>query len=107
MGTRLELQTELESVIGKRLDNKQNVYFQPPESVKMVYPCIVYNLDSIDQSHADNIVYRNTKGYQITLIEKDPDSIFLDKILKSFKQIRFERSFVSSNLYHRVFRLYY
>ena len=35
--TRLELQSVLEQTLGSR-----NVYFQPPASVKMKYPAIVY-----------------------------------------------------------------
>ena len=37
MANRLDLQALLEDLLGSR-----NVYYQPPESVKMNYPAIVY-----------------------------------------------------------------
>lgn len=43
MASRLNLQTFLEEILESR-----NVYFQPPESVKMKYPAIVYALDDIE-----------------------------------------------------------
>ena len=35
----------------------RNAYFQPPESVKMNYPAIVYGLDSIENTYANDGVY--------------------------------------------------
>ena len=49
MASRLDLQTFLEELL-----ESKNVYFQPPESVKMNYPAIVYALDDIDNVQADN-----------------------------------------------------
>ena len=43
MASRLDLQTFLEELL-----ESKNVYFQPPESVKMKYPAIVYALDDIE-----------------------------------------------------------
>lgn len=41
--SRIDLQYLLENILGSR-----HVYFQPPETVKMNYPAIVYSLDGID-----------------------------------------------------------
>ena len=49
MDRRLKLQTLLESIKGV-----SKVYFQPPETVKMSYPCIVYLLDADKGLHANN-----------------------------------------------------
>ena len=57
MPSRLELQTLLEEILGSR-----NVYFQPPESVKMNYPAIVYSLDDIENSFANDGVYSSKKN---------------------------------------------
>ena len=48
MGTRLELQSKLEELIGCK-----HVYYQPPKSVKMEYPAIRYSKKSIAVDHAD------------------------------------------------------
>ena len=101
MDRRLELQRLLTDILGSR-----NVYFQPPETVKMSYPCIVYALDDIDINYADNISYTRTKRYKITLIDKDPDSLFVDKILSETRS-SFNRFYTSDNLNHWVFLLYY
>ena len=52
MGQRLDLQTELEELLGSR-----NVYFQPPESLRMNYPCIRYTRSSGETTFADNKPY--------------------------------------------------
>lgn len=101
MASRLELQSLLEEIMGNR-----NVYFQPPESIKMKYPATVYVLDDIDSAHADNGVYSINKQYSITLIDKDPDSELVDK-LAYLPTCRFDRFYVSENLNHWVFSVYY
>lgn len=101
MGTRLELQTLLETLLGSR-----NVYFQPPSTVQMSYPCIVYQRVNIDIIHADNGPYRIEKQYQITVIDKNPDSLIPDKLV-SLQKCVFDRHFVSDNLNHDVFNIYF
>lgn len=101
MKSRLDLQAILETILGSR-----NVYFQPPENLKMKFPCIVYSRTSSDVTYADNIKYHLEKAYQVTYIDKDPDSDIPDKI-EGLPKCRFDRSFVSDNLNHYVFTLYY
>ena len=98
---RLELHEILCSLLGSR-----NVYFQPPESVQMKYPAIVYSLDDIDQVYANGEVYLYTKEYSVTLITDDPDSKVVDKMAMLIN-CRFERSYVSDNLNHYIFDIYY
>ena len=69
---RLELHELLVTILGNR-----NVYFQPPSSIKMKYPAIVYSRSKIDDKNANNDV------------------------------CKFDRSFSSDNLNHNVFTLYY
>lgn len=101
MPSRLELQTLLEELLGSR-----NVYFQPPESVKMKYPAIVYGLDNIENSFADDGVYLSKKRYLVTVIDEDPDSPIVDKVA-ALPTCRFNRRFQSDNLNHDVFILYF
>ncbi len=101
MASRLDLQATLETLLGSR-----NVYFQPPESVKMNYPAIIYGLDNIDNTFADDGVYLSHKSYAVTLIDKNPDSIFVDKLAK-LSTCRFNRHYKSENLNHWVFSLYF
>ena len=101
MPTRLDLQLLLEDLIESR-----NVYFQPPESVKMKYPAIVYALSNIENAHADNGVYSSYRHYSVTIIDFDPDSELVDK-LASIPTCRFERHYPSENLNHWNFSLYF
>lgn len=84
-----------------------NVYFEPPESVKIKYPCIVYNLSDIYSRKADNLSYNNTRLYQLTCIGKDPDTNLPDRLLEELPMSSYERSFKSDGLIHHVIRLYY
>lgn len=101
MANRLDLQTLLEDLLGSR-----NVYFQPPESVKMNYPAIVYGLEHIKNTHADDRVYLSHKRYWVNLIDKNPDSSFVD-IIAQLPMCQFDRHFTSENLNNWRFLLYF
>lgn len=98
---RKELQAKLEA-----LRENRNVYFQPPENFKMKYPCIVYRRRPITNRHADNGVYKQDDGWEVTNISSDP----LDDCVRKLSLLptcRPDRNFVSDNLYHSVFILYF
>lgn len=101
MGTRLELHERLCEILDTRY-----VCFQPPETVKMKYPAIVYELDDIENEFADDGVYLSKKRYSTTLIDKNPDSLFVDK-LALFPTSEFVRHYTADNLHHWVFRIFY
>jgi hypothetical protein len=90
----------------KQIVGQNRVYFQPPEGFKLSYPCIVYELSGTDTKYADNYPYAFFNSYQITLIDKDPDSAFREELLK-LQASRFTRSFRSDGMYHYVFEIYY
>lgn len=99
MGQRLDLQTLLE-------DLAPHVYFQPPANVQIEYPCVVYVRDNARTQFAGNAPYRYTKRYQVTVIDRDPDSEIPDKIA-ALPMCIFNRHFVVENLNHDVFNLYF
>ncbi len=101
MDRRLKLHELLCEVLGSR-----NVYFQPPASLVMQYPCIRYNLYDIDNVAADNLVYLQHTAYQITVIDRDPDSE-ISKRVSTIPGIRFNRSYQADNLNHTIYILYY
>lgn len=84
-----------------------NVYFQPPKTVQMKYPCIVYALSDIQTKRANDAVYAMDKRYDVILITKDPDNDLIDKMAVVFPLCEFNRSFISDNLYHYVYTLYH
>ena len=95
------MQSKLEELLGSK-----NVYYQPPESVKMEYPAIKYSVDDIDKKSANDAAYIITKRYELTVISKRPDDPVIDKLLQ-LPMCSFERHYVSNNLNHYVFTLYY
>lgn len=101
MGTRLELDTLLRAKLGS-----DHVYFQPPASIRMVYPCIVYELDRIDGPNADDLLYLKNRRYTIKYISRNPDNDMIDKLL-DIPYCMFDRRYVVENLYHDCFDLYY
>lgn len=101
MAQRLELQTLLKSILGSN-----NVYFQPPPTVKMEYPCIVYSRDSIDTKHANDKPYSLTRRYSVMFISKDPDSDIVEK-LANLPLCSYDRFYTADNLNHDVFKLFF
>lgn len=99
MGTRLDLQTLLEGLLGS-----QHVYFQPPPGFMMSYPCIVYHRSNIRSTHADNYPYKHEKEYTVTVIDANPDSEIPDKVSK-LSRVIFDRAFKSDNLNHDIFNI--
>lgn len=102
MNSRLDLQIQLETVLGSR-----NVYFQPPETLKIKYPAIIYNLSDITTRRANNANYLKDKKYNTTLIHNDPDNEIVTELIDKFDYCSFDRAYVSDNLYHYVFEIYY
>lgn len=101
--TRIDFSNFLKEVLQGQI---QYFYFQPPENVKIKYPCIIYGIGSGIRTPADNRKYLYTQGYEVTLITKDPDSKVVDSLL-DVPMSTFERQFVSDNLYHWVFFIYF
>ncbi len=100
MGTRLELHQKLAQYAN-------NVYYQEPATVRMSYPCIIYDLSNVDTIYADNKAYRNMKMYTMTYICQLPNEAKVDEILDGFRYIRFDRHYTADNLHHYTFDLFY
>jgi hypothetical protein len=99
MGQRLQLQTLLELVTPR-------VYFQPPPNVNLEYPCIVYARDGSRSDYAENGLYLHTKRYQVTVIDRNPDSSLPDRV-EELPLCSFNRFFATENLNHYVFTLFF
>ncbi len=101
MEKRQELQTLLETILGSR-----EVYYQPPESVRMSYPSIVYSRDNIENRHANDGVYNQMFRYTVTVIDRNPDSDIVKEVSK-LPLCRHDRHYATDGLNHDVFTLYY
>lgn len=101
MSSRTNLQALLEETLGSR-----NVYYQPPESVRMSYPAIVYSREQIRNRQADDLQYFSDTAYSVIVIDKNPDSDIVTRI-SQLPKCRFSNHYVADNLNHDVFILFY
>ena len=101
MGQRADLQVILEGILGT-----DKVYFQPPANIELSYPCIIYKRERFDRSFGNDRPYALFKGYQVTVIDRDPDSVIVDAVAK-LPMSRHDRNFAVDNLNHDVFTLYF
>ena len=79
---RIEFQKILESIM-----DGNKVYYQPPSTKKIEYPCIVYSRNNIENRYASDDVYGQNHS--------------------TLPYARFSRHFTSDNLNHDVFTIYY
>ena len=101
MANRLDLQTKFEELLGSR-----NVYFDPPESLKMQYDAIRYSRSKIENTYASDSVYGQHNRYEVVVIYKNPDCDLPMKISR-LPLCSHDRHYVADNLHHDVFTLYY
>ncbi len=101
MAPRLDLQQILVSILGS-----SNVYFQPPPTIQMKYPSIVYKRDGENTDFADDKPYKRMKRYLVTVIDRNPDSEIPDRIAQLPRCV-FDRFYTAENLNHDVYRLFF
>ena len=103
MASRLNLHEDFCGILASR-----NAYFQPPASVQINYsiPAIIYSLSEVGKLYANNDMYKSLTAYTVTLIDKNPDTKYLELILR-LPYCSFDRFYTADNLNHWVFTLYY
>ena len=100
--SRLEFQGMLEQVLGSK-----QVYFQPPEDMKMKYPSIVYDLYRVNQRFASDKQYLAHPGWSVTVIDRNQEIDWVQKVLETFAYASVERIYTADNLAHYAFVIYY
>lgn len=98
---RVELHKALVDILGS-----SNVYFQPPQSVRMKFPCIVYSKENLGLTFADDFGYKFHTRYKIIAIYSDPDSRLVYDILTKLPMCSHDSHYVADNLYHDALTLY-
>ena len=101
MDQRQTLQSKLEELLGSR-----NVYYQPPASVEIKYPAIIFSKSKIDSKTANNCKYLKNTLYEIIVIDRKPDNPVINKIL-DLPLSSYDRWYASDNLNHDVIKLYF
>lgn len=101
----MDRRLELHEILCERLGSR-NVYYQPPATVKMQYPAIVYHRESNSTFFADDNSYHWKRRYRITVIDSNPDSKIPDEIAK-LPMCSFDRAYAADNLNHFSLILYF
>lgn len=101
MDQRLKLHQLLVDILGSK-----NVYFQPPASVRLTYPCIIYQYETGDTQFADDQSYIFMRRYHVTVIDPNPDTEIPVKIARLPRCVN-DRNYTSDNLNHYTFNLYF
>ena len=101
MGSRLELQSIFEELLGSR-----NVYYNPPATLVMQYDAIRYSLGGIQPTHANNAKYSKMKRYEGIVISKKSDPEVVDKIL-DLQYTSLGTPYKADNLNHYPFTIYF
>jgi len=99
MGSRIELHDVLKALLGST-----NVYYQPPSTVTMQYPAIVYSRDSMASKYANNYVYNVTTAYGIIVIDRNPDSLIPGKVAL-LPTAKHTSNYIADNLNHDTFTI--
>lgn len=105
---RSELNEVLVSIMGEQIatNPERYVYYQPPESVKLRYPCIIYKLSGDRAIYADDAKYHQLKRYQIMVIDRNPDSQIPD-LVADLPYCRFDRAYQADNLHHFIYDIFF
>lgn len=88
------------------LELVSHVYFQPPDNMKLEYPCILYKRDNAQTRFADDLPYSIKNRYMITIIDRDPENEISKKVAL-LPSSTFSRSYTADGLYHDVYNIYF
>jgi hypothetical protein len=84
----------------------ENVFFQPPNKLKMQYPAIVYERDDVETLFADNVPYHSHTRYSVTVIDPDPDGE-LRTMVAGLPMSAYDRGFQAEDLNHDVYNVFF
>lgn len=84
-------------------DGKENYLF-----TGITYPAFIVTRNDAFQPKANDRSYLFRPGYRVTYINPDePDPEMLEAVMQRFPHCRYQQHFVTDNLHHDVFMIYY
>lgn len=98
--------SQLQEILSE-IPNVKEVYIQAPTDRPLQDPCIMIERGGLsDVKFADNTKYRLLRAYDVTIIDRAPDSNIPDQV-EGLPYAEFNRFFRSDGLNHFVFQLYF
>ena len=101
----MEQRIKLQRILEDLLESKY-VYFQPPSSMRIEYPCIIYERAPDDRKYANGQLYKRMRKYNLIVIDRNSDTEIPDKISK-LPLVSFNKCYMMNNLNHYSFTIYY
>ena len=96
MASWLTLKNEWEAAFGIK------IYYEPPESIKLTYPCAIMSRGNIQFADANNYKYLKTVRYSLTYITKTINDPLADTIAEYDHMVHGD-SYTSDHLYHHTY----
>lgn len=97
-----DLRTEILELTGFKY-----AYIDPPSGFKLKYPCAVIETEVGKTERANNRLYLYTSRYTVTIMTTDTELDIVIPMLTHFKYCSESSRFISDNLAHFVFDLFY
>jgi hypothetical protein len=105
-GDRLALHNIFIGILGTTGLSLSRVYFQPPSTIKLEYPCIIYSRSDQKNFFSNDRIYLGMDQYLVTIVDRNPDSLIPKKI-QELPYCKFSTHFTKDGLNHDVYTLYY
>ena len=99
--SRVILLEKLQSVMTD-CGEEPRLYFQPDDSMTLLYPCFDYHLKSLTTRNANDHAYHKKISFDITYITRSPASKVPTRLLDE-QFIVFDRYYTSENLHHYAY----
>jgi hypothetical protein len=101
VASRIDLQSKLEELLGSR-----NVYYNPPDNLRMQYNAIRYSLGGVQTRSADDVKYSKMNRYELIVITRESDPEVVDKLME-LPYCSMGTPYKSDNLNHYPLTLYW
>lgn len=98
--------TELQAILAA-IPDVTAAYIQDPGDNSLTPPYIMIDESAPnDVKFADNVIYSKSKGYQVTVVLRNPLSEIPD-LVEALPYARFDRKFRSNGLHHYTYNLFF
>lgn len=94
---------ELENLLGAGV----MVKFQPPPGYQLTYPACIYEKSNGKTIFAGNMPYTFTNKYSVTIIDRNPDTDYVEMMAMHFPMCVMDRAYPADGLNHYVFTLFW
>lgn len=102
----MDLKQKTDIIVSRSKTITPHVYFNPPEGIRMEYPCVRITRTGVYTMRAENGNYLMFDRYSYVYITQDPEDPNIHGILKLFTRIRHASTVTKDNLYNENYVLY-